>query len=85
MPNGRIYSIADIVRDPQFLAREMIREVRLPDGAPLKVPAVVPKLADTPGDIGTIGPKLGEHNDEVLGGLGYSPADIAGLRARKVV
>jgi len=85
VPNGKIYSIADIVRDPQFLAREMIREVRLPDGAPLKVPAVVPKLADTPGDIGAIGPKLGEHNDEVLGRLGYSPADIAGLRARKVV
>jgi len=85
VPNGKIYSIADIVRDPQFLAREMIREVRLPDGAPLKVPAVVPKLADTPGDIGAIGPKLGQHNDEVLGRLGYSPADIAGLRARKVV
>ena len=85
VPNGKIYSIADIVRDPQFLAREMIREVRLPDGAPLKVPAVVPKLADTPGDIGAIAPKLGEHNDEILGRIGYSPADIAGLRARKVV
>ena len=85
VPNGKIYSIADIVRDPQFLAREMIREVRLPDGAPLKVPNVVPKLADTPGDIGEIGPKLGEHNDEVFSRLGYSPADIAGLRARKVV
>ena len=85
VPNGKIYSIADIVRDPQFLAREMIREVRLPDGASLKVPAVVPKLADTPGDIGEIGPKLGQHNDEILGRLGYSPSDIAGLRTRKVV
>jgi formyl-CoA transferase len=63
----------------------MIRQVRLPDGAPLRVPAVVPKLGDTPGDIGEIGPKLGQHNDEILGRLGYSPSDIAGLRARKVV
>jgi formyl-CoA transferase len=85
VPNGKIYSIADIVRDPQFLAREMIREVRLPDGVALKVPAVVPKLTGTPGDIGEIGPKLGEHNDEILGRIGYAPADIAGLRARKVV
>ncbi|MGE5794941.1 MAG: CaiB/BaiF CoA transferase family protein [Bacteroidota bacterium] len=85
VPNGKIYSIADIVGDPQFLAREMIREVRLPDGARLKVPAVVPRLADTPGDIGEIGPKLGQHTDEILGRIGYSPADIDGLRARKVV
>jgi formyl-CoA transferase len=85
VPNGKIYSIADIVRDPQFLAREMIHQVRLPDGASLKVPAVVPKLGDTPGDIGEIGPKLGQHNDEILGRLGYSASDIAGLRARKVV
>jgi formyl-CoA transferase len=85
VPNGKIYSIADVVRDPQFLAREMIREVRLPDGAPLKVPAVVPKLTDTPGDIGAIGPTLGEHTDEILARIGYSAGDIAGLRARKVV
>jgi formyl-CoA transferase len=85
VPNGKIYSIADIVRDPQFLAREMIREVWLPDGAPLKVPAVVPKLSDTPGDVGAIGPRLGEHTDEVLGRVGYSRDDIAGLRARKIV
>jgi formyl-CoA transferase len=85
VPNGKIYSIADIVRDPQFLAREMIRQVRLPDGVPLKVPAVVPKLTETPGDIGEIGPRLGAHTDEILGRIGYSPADVAGLRARKVV
>jgi len=85
VPNGKIYSIADIVHDPQFAAREMIREVRLPDGALLKVPAVVPKLGVTPGEVGQIGPKLGEHTDEILGRLGFSAADIAGLRARGVV
>jgi formyl-CoA transferase len=45
----------------------------------------MPKLADTPGDIGEIGPQLGAHTDEILGRIGYSPADIAGLRDRKVV
>ncbi|MGH8682476.1 MAG: CaiB/BaiF CoA transferase family protein [Burkholderiales bacterium] len=85
VPNGKIYSIADIARDPQFLAREMIREVRLPDGAPLKVPGIVPKLGATPGELEWVGPKLGEHTDEILGRLGYAPADVAGLRARKIV
>jgi formyl-CoA transferase len=85
VPNGKIYSIADIVRDPQYLAREMIRQVMLPDGAALKVPGLVPKLSGTPGDIGWVGPTLGQHTEEVLARLGYSAADIEGLRARRVV
>jgi formyl-CoA transferase len=85
VPNGKIYSAADIVRDPQYLAREMIRRVTLPDGAALKVPGVVPRLSDTPGAIEWVGPRLGEHTEEVLGRLGYSPADIVALRSRGVV
>jgi len=38
-----------------------------------------------PGDIEWRGPALGEHTAEILGRLGYSGADIAALRARKVV
>ncbi len=85
VPNGKIYSAADIVRDPQYLAREMIRQVTLPDGASLRVPGVVPKLSETPGEIGWVGPKLGEHTDEILARLGYSPADVAVLRACGVI
>ena len=85
VPNSKIYSIADIVRDPQYQARQMIRSVELPDGAMLKVPGIVPKLSETPGDIEWVGPKLGEHTEEVLGLLGYSGADIGALRARKVI
>src|SRR5512135_2624307 len=51
VPNGKIYSIADIARDPQFLARGMIRQFTLEDGTPLKLPGIVPKLSDTPGDV----------------------------------
>jgi formyl-CoA transferase len=85
VPGGKIYSVADIVKDPQFLAREMIRQARLPDGTPLKVPGVVPKLTETPGEIEWVGPKLGEHTDEILGRIGYSVSDVAALRAGKVV
>jgi formyl-CoA transferase len=85
VPNGKIYSIADIVRDPQYLARGMIREVALPDGTPLKVPGLVPRLSETPGDLEWIGPALGQHTDETLARLGYSPSDVAALRARGVV
>jgi formyl-CoA transferase len=80
VPNGKIYSIADIVSDPQYLAREMIRTVTLEDGTSLKVPGIVPKLSETPGDIEALGPKLGQHTDEVLQTLGYDAARVAALR-----
>ena len=85
VPNGKIYSMADIARDVQYLAREMIREVRLKDGTPLKVPGIVPKLSATPGDIEWIGPELGEHTAAVLAAHGYSGTQIAGLKERRAI
>ena len=85
VPNGPIYSIADIVADPQYAARGMIESVQLADGTSLKVPGVVPKLTGTPGDIGWPGPALGEHTSEVLASLGYTADEIGQLRARKVI
>jgi formyl-CoA transferase len=85
VPNGKIYSAADIVRDPQYLAREMIREVLVPGGARVKVPGVVPKLSDTPGELEWVGPALGEHTNEVLASCGYSETQIGELRARRIV
>ncbi len=85
VPSGKIYSMADIARDAQYLARDMIREVRLKDGTPLKVPGIVPKLSATPGDIEWIGPELGEHTAAVLAAHGYSEAKIAALKGRKAI
>ena len=85
VPSGKIYSIADIAQDPQYLAREMIRQFTLGDGTPLKLPGIVPKLSETPGDVNWIGPELGAHTDEVLGAHGYDAASIAALRKKKVI
>ena len=85
VPNGKIYSMADIAHDAQYLARDMIRQVRLKDGTPLRVPGIVPKLSATPGDIEWNGPELGEHTAAVLAASGYSKAEIAGLRERKAI
>jgi crotonobetainyl-CoA:carnitine CoA-transferase CaiB-like acyl-CoA transferase len=85
VPASKIYSIADIVADPHYAARAMIRQIRLTDGTTLKVPGVVPKLSATPGDFDGGGPALGEHTDAVLRELGYDDATIADLRHRRVI
>lgn len=81
VPASRIYSAEDMLNDPQYLAREMFLSAKLPDGKAFKMPGIVPKLSETPGSVDWIGPELGEHNEEVLGGLGYSTEQIAALRA----
>jgi formyl-CoA transferase len=85
VPASRIYSVADMMRDPQFLARNMFEQHTLSDGTPIKLPAVVPKLSATPGGTRWLGPTLGEHTDEVLKGLGLDEDEIARLRARKTL
>jgi crotonobetainyl-CoA:carnitine CoA-transferase CaiB-like acyl-CoA transferase len=71
VPVGPIYTIADIVRDPQYLAREMIVQTRDAYGRLLKVPGIVPKLNGTPGRLRTPAPRLGEHTEQVLGASGW--------------
>ncbi len=85
VPSTAIYSVKDIVSDPQYLAREMIVSAQLPDGTDIKLPGIAPKLSATPGETRWLGPTLGEHTDEVLTALGLSAAEIAALRAGQVV
>lgn len=85
VPVSRIFSIADMMRDPQFLARRMFEQHALADGTPVKLPAVVPKMSDTPGGTRWLGPRLGEHTEEVLRALGYDEAGIERLRGARIV
>lgn len=80
VPVSKIYSVRDMLEDPQFLARQMFEQHLFRDGTPIKLPAVTPKLSETPGGTRWIGPELGEHTDDVLAGLGYSAEQIAELR-----
>jgi formyl-CoA transferase len=80
VPASRIFSAEDMFHDPQFLAREMLLSATLPDGKAFKMPGIVPKLSDTPGQVKWVGPQLGEHNQAVLNRLGYSDAQIAELK-----
>jgi formyl-CoA transferase len=85
VPVGKIYSVRDMMSDPQFLARDMFEQHAFADGTPVKLPAISPKLSATPGQTRWLGPALGAHTTEVLAALGYDAATIAQLRADGVV
>ena len=85
VPAGRIYSVADIVGDPHYQARDMLLNAELPGGVSVKMPGIVPKLSETPGGVNWQGPTLGQHTDDILGSLGLTGADIQRLKTAGVV
>ncbi len=85
VPFMRVQSIADIEKDPHFIARESI--VRLPDPelGSLPAPAAVPRVMGQPWPIPRTGPAVGEHNKEVFGRLGVSDEELAQMRRDGVI
>jgi len=62
-------------------AREMVVELDQPGaGEPVRQLGTPIKLSRTPAQAPRPGPALGEHTDEVLGGLGYSGAEIEAMK-----
>jgi crotonobetainyl-CoA:carnitine CoA-transferase CaiB-like acyl-CoA transferase len=51
----------------------------------VKMPGIVPKLSDTPGEVRWQGPALGEHTDSVLSSLGFADADVERLKSAGAV
>ncbi|WP_397449522.1 CaiB/BaiF CoA transferase family protein [Pseudomonas sp. NA-150] len=85
VPASRIYSAEDMFKDPQFLAREMFLQAKLPDGKAFQMPGIVPKLAETPGTVDWVGPELGAHTNELLTTLGYDKQHIERLREQGAI
>jgi crotonobetainyl-CoA:carnitine CoA-transferase CaiB-like acyl-CoA transferase len=71
--------------DPDVVANGYVTEVDYPKfGKSLKVHGSPWHFSETPPKVG-IAPELGQHNDEVLARLGYTAAQIADLRERKII
>ena len=86
VPAGGVFSVREIMTDPHYAAREDIVTVEHPRAGPVKMPAVLPKLGLTPGEIRWPGPELGEHNSAIYGGLlGITETEMADLAARSVI
>lgn len=85
IPSGKIYDAADIAADPHYQARGMLVRSELDDGTPVTLPGIVPKLEATPGQLRSPAPRLGEHTDAVLGGLGIDAPTLEQWRQRGLI
>ncbi|MDA7853174.1 CoA transferase [Porticoccaceae bacterium] len=84
VPCGPVYSVVDMMEDSHFKARGLFEQVEI-NGEPLKIPAMLPKLANTPGETQWPGPEIGSHTDEILQGLGLDSAQITHLKTTGIV
>jgi len=85
VPCGPIYTVDQIFKDPQVLAREMLVEIDHPKCGKIQVTGSPIKLSETPAEITTHPPMLGEHNSSILQEFGFSEEDITKLKEDKVI
>ena len=86
IPVGEVLKANEIVNEPHILARNLYQKVDYPNlekPAPIVTSPV--ELSDSPGEIRTRAPLLGEHTGQILSELGYSEKEILELREKKIV
>lgn len=86
VPNCKVYSAADIVKDPHFAFREALIQVPTEKFGVITMQNVTPKLSATPGKVEWAGPELGSNNEEIFcGKMKLSKQELAALEADGVV
>lgn len=85
VPCGPVYTVPQLVEDPQIRHLGVVSETRTTDGTPVRVISQPVRLSRTPADVVTAAPGWGEQTDEVLRETGFDEAEIARLRADGVI
>ena len=85
IPCGPIYSIDQMFEDPQVQHLGMATPMHHPTLGTEHVVASAINISDYPRTVRTATPDAGAHTDEVLAGIGYSPADLADLRQKGII
>jgi crotonobetainyl-CoA:carnitine CoA-transferase CaiB-like acyl-CoA transferase len=82
---GPVYTLDEVLNDSQASHRHMVVEIEHPSAGKIKQINNPLKLSETPPEIETPAPLLGEHTEQMLKGLGYSQEEIHRLRSQKVI
>jgi crotonobetainyl-CoA:carnitine CoA-transferase CaiB-like acyl-CoA transferase len=80
-----IYDVRDVMADPQFAALGSLVRVADPELGSVLMQNVLFRLSETPGEVRSAGPSIGQHTEEVLGELGIGPDEVAELRQKGAV
>ncbi len=86
MPVAEVYSVKELVNDPHLIDRGMFTEVEHPKVGTIKVTNFPVKFSETPGEIRTATPLLGQHNEEILSTiLRYTTEQIQKLEKQGII
>jgi crotonobetainyl-CoA:carnitine CoA-transferase CaiB-like acyl-CoA transferase len=86
VPNCKVYTVEDIVKDPHFAFREDIIKVPTKKFGEINMQGIVPKMSATPGEVKWAGAELGEYNKEIYcGKLTLSEKEFEKLQADGVI
>mgnify|MGYP003576827152 CR=1 FL=1 len=85
VPFSKVYSVADVLEDPHLRERGALLEMQDPELGAIPAPAVVPRFTGRESRVPTVGPRTGQDNEAVYGGLGIPPEELQRLRALRVV
>jgi crotonobetainyl-CoA:carnitine CoA-transferase CaiB-like acyl-CoA transferase len=82
---GKVQDFAEVLKDPLFLARDMVGAVKNEKGESVAVLGIPVKLSDTPGCIRTAPVSFGQSTKKILEELGYTEREIEVFKEKGVV
>ncbi|ETX04237.1 MAG: hypothetical protein ETSY2_29970 [Candidatus Entotheonella gemina] len=82
---GPIFTYDDVLADPQFQHNDMVGELIDQDGEVMKILRTPIRLSQTPAQVRTPMPDLGQHTETILQELGYTGEAIERLRDQGIV
>jgi crotonobetainyl-CoA:carnitine CoA-transferase CaiB-like acyl-CoA transferase len=86
LPAAKVLDLDEAVSDPHVVETGLLRQMACAGAVkPIRIANTPVRLSETPGSVRQRAPRVGEHTEEVLRELGYSPTEIDNFKENQVV